>query len=109
MIESRVEEYLKTRVQRGGGLFYKFTSPGNIGVPDRIIVTAEGRTVFVELKQEHGRLSPIQKVQIDQLRKHHADVRVVYGKHQAELLADELFGPEPKGRKNDAFGIEEWR
>lgn len=109
MLESRVEEYLKRRTEKSGGLYLKFTSPGNVGVPDRIIVR-NGAVTFVELKQEHGRLSPIQKAQIARLRRAGADVRVAYGRQGAERLADELFGAEgPEPPTGGAFGIEEWR
>lgn len=109
MLESRVEEFLKRRTEKSGGLYLKFTSPGNIGVPDRIIVR-NGAVTFVELKQEHGRLSPIQKAQIERLRKAGADVRVVYGRRGAERLAEDLFGVEgPEPPTNGGFGIEEWR
>ena len=67
-LESKTEAYLRTEVQKRGGLYYKFTSPGNVGVPDRIIVH-DGKTIFVELKQEHGTLSKLQELQIARLKK----------------------------------------
>lgn len=64
MIEKTVEEKLVEEVKKLGGLCYKFTSPGNIGVPDRIVVL-NGKTVFVELKKpEGGRFSKMQEYQI---------------------------------------------
>ena len=108
MLESRVEEWLKTQIARRGGLYLKFTSPGNIGVPDRIIIR-NGEVIFVELKQEHGVLSEIQKAQIARMRDHGAKVLVAYGKAGAEFLVDSLF-PVPKAPKTSrGFGIEEWR
>ena len=66
------EKDIETRVKKGiedaGGLFFKFTSPGNDGVPDRIAVLP-GRTVYVELKTKTGRLSKLQRYQIDRLLK----------------------------------------
>lgn len=108
MLESRVEGWLKSQIERRGGLYMKFTSPGNIGVPDRIIIR-DGEVIFVELKQEHGVLSEIQKAQIARMRSHGAKVLVVYGKAGAEDLVDALF-PRPKIPKtSNGFGIEEWR
>ena len=108
MLESRVEEWLKTQIAKRGGLYLKFSSPGNIGVPDRIIIR-DGEVIFVELKQEHGVLSEIQKAQIARMRDHGAKVLVVYGKAGAETLVDSLF-PVPKTPKTTTgFGIEEWR
>lgn len=111
MLESRVEEWLKVQTEKHGGVYLKFTSPGNIGVPDRIILY-RGGTYFVELKQEHGRLSPIQIAQIERIRKTGAKVAVTYGKHGAEKLAEYLFGvrmPKNEPETSDGFGIEEWR
>ena len=61
MKESRIESRLVRMVRDRGGLCYKFVSPGNPGVPDRIVITPAGRTVYVELKTEVGRLAAIQK------------------------------------------------
>ena len=43
MRESSIESYLVRKVKEHGGLCYKFVSPGNPGVPDRIIITRNGR------------------------------------------------------------------
>lgn len=54
MRESSIESYLVRKVKEHGGLCYKFVSPGNPGVPDRIIITPTGKTVYVELKPRLG-------------------------------------------------------
>lgn len=66
-------------VRERGGLCFKFVSPGNPGVPDRLILLPGGRVVFVELKTEGGRLSELQKWQIAEMEKRGADVRVLKG------------------------------
>lgn len=89
MLEKTVERHLVEGVKKLGGLCYKFTSPGTQGVPDRLIITAQGRVIFAELKTETGVLSKIQKYTISQMLKRHADVRVLYGLDQVkELLAE---------------------
>ena len=50
MRESAIEAYLRDRVKELGGKAYKFVSPGNTGVPDRLVCLPGGRVVFVELK-----------------------------------------------------------
>jgi len=50
-----------------GWLVYKFVSPSNRGVPDKIFLK-KGRIVFVEFKQPGGKLSPLQIRQIKKLR-----------------------------------------
>jgi hypothetical protein len=44
-----------------GGKAYKFTSPANRGVADRIVCWPDGTTWFVELKKEGGKLSALQQ------------------------------------------------
>lgn len=77
--EANVERSFCSRLRKAGCLVYKFVSPGNDGVPDRIVVTPGGRVIFVELKTERGKLAPIQEFQIGRLERHGQDVRVLYG------------------------------
>jgi hypothetical protein len=61
MREAAVEKHLREKVKALGGKAYKFVSPGNAGVPDRLVLLPGGKVVFVELKAP-GRLStPLQK------------------------------------------------
>ena len=79
MKESELEARFVRGVKALGGVAYKFASPGNVGVPDRLVVLPGGIVAFVELKAEGGRLSPIQDRQISRLRELGADVTVVRG------------------------------
>lgn len=79
MREKDVEKILVAEIRKMGGKAYKWVSPGNDGVPDRIVVLPEGRLIFVELKADTGRLRELQKKQIGTLRGLGQDVRVVYG------------------------------
>lgn len=79
MKESAIEKRFVQDLKALGCLAYKFVSPGNDGVPDRIVITPSGKVHFVELKTEAGKLSPVQKVQIGRLKERGASVRVVYG------------------------------
>lgn len=89
MQERSIEAGLRREVEKRGGLTFKFTAPGQAGVPDRIIIH-EGRVVFVELKQENGRLSPVQQVMIQRMRKHGAEVHVAYGMDEVRELVREV-------------------
>lgn len=79
MKESRIEARLTQGVKALGGTAYKFVSPGNVGVPDRLVILPGGKVIFVELKTDTGRLSPMQAHQIRELRRRDAEVWVVYG------------------------------
>lgn len=51
MLESNLEQSVRKYVARCSGKAYKWVSPGNPGVPDRICLFPGGRVVFVELKK----------------------------------------------------------
>ncbi len=94
MKESDIEANLVRMVRARGGLCYKWVSPGNLGVPDRIIITPEGRTIFVELKTTAGRLSAAQVWQHTRLKQHNADVRVLYDRSQVTAFVREVMPVE---------------
>lgn len=77
--ESDVEKFLRDEVKKLGGRAYKWTSPGNDGVPDRIVIFPGKAPVFVELKTETGKLTALQKVQIKRLKDLGQDVLVLHG------------------------------
>jgi hypothetical protein len=79
MREKDVEKILTENVKKLGGRAYKWTSPGNAGVPDRIVIFPDRPPVFVELKTDKGTLTDLQKVQIDRLKKLGQQVYVTYG------------------------------
>ena len=62
MKESEIERYFVWAVQSLGGVTYKFRSPTQRGVADRIACMPDGQTWFVELKTKGGRLAPLQKL-----------------------------------------------
>lgn len=63
MIEKDIEKYFCWTVERLGGKTWKFTSPSNRGVSDRIACLPDGSTWFVELKRpKGGKLSELQKL-----------------------------------------------
>lgn len=92
MKESQIERCLVEGVKRLGGMCLKFVSPGTLGVPDRIIITAKGRVIFVELKAETGRLTKIQRYVIGEMQKRGADARVVKGIDEVKELLAEIEG-----------------
>ena len=60
MLEKQIEAYLVKRVKEIGGVPYKFTSPSNRGVSDRIVVLPGGAIWFIEVKRAGGKLTPLQ-------------------------------------------------
>ncbi len=64
LIEKKVVAYCKTR----GLLTYKFTSPNNRGVPDRVIM-GDGLLLFMELKQLGKKPTPLQQYEHQRITK----------------------------------------
>lgn len=85
--EAMVENHLVRKAKARGWKAFKFVSPGNSGVPDRIVV-GNGRVVFVELKSPVGKLSELQKKMIAQLKELGAEVHVCYGKEEVDAVLE---------------------
>lgn len=90
MRERDIEKKLVNEIRKMGGEAFKWTSPGNDGVPDRIVMLPGGRLIFIELKADRGSLSPIQKVQIRRIQKLGQEVYVVRGMDGLEEFLKEV-------------------
>lgn len=88
MRESQIERYLVRRVKEIGGLCIKITSPGLIGMPDRLVLLPDGAAFFVELKAKRGSLSPAQRRRHAELRRVRQEVEVW---NSIEAI-DDIFG-----------------
>lgn len=95
--ERDIEQYLVQQIRRLGGKAYKWTSPGNAGVPDRIVFLPQGRVVFVELKTRTGKLTRLQRIQIETIKGLGQDVRVLYGREQVEEFLAECWEAKRNG------------
>lgn len=87
MRESVIEKHFREKVESAGGKCYKWVSPGNPGVPDRIVIF-NGMVHFVELKQELGRMRKAQVIQTGRLAALGFDVQVIRSKEQATLWVE---------------------
>ena len=92
--EREIEAYLVKSVKNKNknGLCMKWTSPGNAGVPDRIVIVPGGDVYFVELKAEGKRenLSPLQRNFIDKLKNLNCDVRVIASFQEVDKFIEEV-------------------
>ena len=89
MLEKDIEKVLVAEVRKLGGRAYKWVSPGNGGVPDRIVVFPDRPPVFVELKAENGKLSVLQTAQLRRLQDMGQDVRVLRGIQEVEQFLED--------------------
>jgi len=87
MRESAIERYLVQRVRTLGGLCIKITSPGLIGMPDRLVLLPRGWVIWVELKARYGKVSPAQRRRHQELQEMQQTVLVL---NSIELI-DEHF------------------
>lgn len=62
ILERDVEKRFKRRVEKSveGALCWKFVSPGQSGVPDRIVILPHGLMMWVELKRPGAEPRPTQ-------------------------------------------------
>lgn len=88
--EKEIERYLVDKVKARGGIAYKWTSPGNNGVPDRIVFMPSGSITFVELKSESRKpkLDDMQEVQARKLARMQQTVYVA----NSYVMVDRLLG-----------------
>lgn len=84
-MEKDIEAYLVKRVRALGGYAYKFVSPSNRGVADRLVVLP-GVVWFVEVKAEGGRVSPLQALFIEQMKRLDQNVIVVWSKEDVDAF-----------------------
>lgn len=86
MREKNIEEYLRDQVKAQGGKAYKFVSPGNAGVPDRLILFPSGRIFFVELKAPGKKSTPLQESQQTKIRNMGFTVLVIDSKQAVDAF-----------------------
>lgn len=88
--EASIEAKLRKSTIRRGGLCYKFVSPGQEGVPDRLVIMPGGRVGFVEVKAPGKKPRPSQQIQIRRLRNRGFLVYVLDNPEQIETILDEI-------------------
>ena len=90
MLESALEKIFVREVKKLGGKAYKWVSPGNAGVPDRIVILPNKTPIFVELKTDSGRLTKLQQVQCNKLVEYGQRVEVLHGLTDVKLFFERI-------------------
>jgi hypothetical protein len=100
--EGAIENYMREIAESMGFLFYKFQSPSQNGVPDRVAI-GYGHTIFIELKKsEDEEPRPLQQSVINRMIDHGAEVFVIGSKEEAYNLLKAYANydpPKPKKLK----------
>jgi len=86
MLERNIEKYLVTQVTKLGGKAYKFSSPSNRSVPDRLCCLPQGGIKFVECKATGAKPTFLQVKVITYLRSLGGEVFVVDSKEKVDIL-----------------------
>ena len=84
--ENKIEAKFREKIKELGGIAYKFVSPGNSGVPDRLVILPGNKIGFAELKRAGGKPSQIQKMQMAFIRKLGCYVRVISSLEDIDLF-----------------------
>jgi hypothetical protein len=93
MRESIIEVYLRDKVKTIGGIAYKFVSPGNSGVPDRLVLLPGEKCLFVELKAPGKEPTLRQLYQHKKLKALGFEVVIIDSKEKVDKLINQ-YGAE---------------
>ena len=66
-MESKIQSKIIAKLTQEGWLCVKLIRTNKNGIPD-LMCLREGKTMFIEVKQEKGRLSELQKLRIKELK-----------------------------------------
>ena len=75
MTEQQIQKKITTQLEREGYLVLKIIKCNKSGYPD-LIAVKENDTLFVEVKRPKGKLSELQKVRIEDMKKRGINVVV---------------------------------
>lgn len=90
--EKDTEKYLAMQMLQRGGLCYKWTSPNNRGVPDRICIFPSSKIAFVECKSEGCKMSKMQLAIAKLFRtKCNINIHLVSTKKQVDLFINKHY------------------
>jgi len=86
LTERQLEKAIKDTALKLGYLTYKFTSPSNCGVPDRIFINPHGYVFFIEFKSKTGKVTALQSKVFEDIGKNKVDVFIMNDIEQATRL-----------------------
>jgi hypothetical protein len=90
MLEKDIERYFVWHIEKLGGRTWKFASPNQRGVADRIACLADGSVWFVELKRPGGRLSRLQELFATDMARLNQNYRCLSSREQVDDFVKEL-------------------
>ena len=77
MKEKQIESKIVKKAKELGFLTYKFSSPSNRGVPDRIFISPHGEVFFIEFMSAKGKLTKLQEKVIKDIGEYGVGVFII--------------------------------
>ena len=77
MKEKQIESKIVKKAKELGFLTYKFSSPSNRGVPDRMFISPHGEVFFIEFKSAKGKLTKLQEKVIKDIGEYGVGVFII--------------------------------
>ena len=87
MLESKIQKKIINHLKKEGWFVTKLISTSTSGIPD-LMAIKNGRTIFIEVKNEIGKLSKIQEYRIKEMQEHGAEVIVARSKEEIKTYLD---------------------
>jgi hypothetical protein len=88
MLEKQIEQRVKEYARERGWLAYKWVSPSHIGVPDGILISPNGKVIFVEFKATGKMVTQMQERELLRLQQHGCTVAVIDDVEAGKALVD---------------------
>ena len=85
--ESTVQSSIQKWLKDNGWFTIKIIMASKNGIPD-LMAIKNGRTIFIEVKNEIGKLSKIQEYRIKEMQQHGAEVIVARSKEEIKPYLD---------------------
>lgn len=104
MRENVIENEFVKAVKKAGGMAYKLTSQTANGLPDRLVLLPNAKTVFVELKAPKKMLRPLQRKRRYQLMKLGFPVLCINELQQIQPCIDAILNWTPGESFPDGIG-----
>lgn len=104
MRENVIESEFVKAVKKAGGVAYKLTSQTANGLPDRLVLFPNAKTVFVELKAPKKMLRPLQRKRRYQLMRLGFPVLCINELQQIQPCIDAILNWNPDTPFSDGIG-----
>lgn len=95
--EKQIEQKLVSKVKDSGGIALKLVTPGNSGVPDRLILISYGKIGFVEVKAPSKKPRALQKKWHKKLRDLGFQVYVLDDVLKIDEIIESIKGDDANG------------